>query len=47
MVNHMGIPRCYINTYRDLQKVNTLNKYHFFIFIYYKETMKILVNHIN
>ena len=23
-------------TYKDLQKVNTLNKYHFLIFIYYK-----------
>ena len=34
-------------TYRDLQKVNTLNKYHFSIFFYYKETMKKLVSHIN
>ena len=31
----------------DLQKVYTLNKYHFFIFIYHKETIKILVTHIN
>ena len=34
-------------TYRDLQKVYTLNKYNFSIFICYKETMKILVTHIN
>ena len=34
-------------THRDLQKLYTLNKYHFSIFIYYKETMKILVTHIN
>ena len=34
-------------TYTDLQKVNTLNKYHFPIFIYYKETMKNFVTHIN
>ena len=34
-------------THRDLQKVYTLNKYHFPIFIYYKETIKKLVKHIN
>ena len=34
-------------TYGDLQKVDTLNKYNFLIFIYYKETMKKLVTHIN
>ena len=34
-------------THRDLQKVNTLNKYHFPIFIYYKETVKKNVTHIN
>ena len=34
-------------THRDLQNVNTLNKYNFSIFIYYKETMKILVTHFN
>ena len=34
-------------THRDLQKVHTLNKYHFPIFIYYKETIKKFVTHIN
>ena len=34
-------------TYRDLQKVNTLNKYNFHIFIYYKETTKNFKTHIN
>ena len=34
-------------THRDLQKVYALNKYHFSIFIYFKETLKILVTHIN
>ena len=34
-------------TYRDLQKVYILNKYNFFSFIYYKETMKIFIIHIN
>ena len=34
-------------THRDLQKVYTLNKYNFFIFIYYKKTTKILNTHIN
>ena len=34
-------------THRDLQKVYILNKYHFSTCIYYKETMKILVTHIN
>ena len=34
-------------THRDLQKVYTLNRYDFPIFIYYKETMKILVAHID
>ena len=34
-------------THRDLQKVNTLNKHHFPIFIYYKETINKLVTHIN
>ena len=34
-------------TYRDLQKLYTLNKYNFPIFIYYTETMKKLVTHIN
>ena len=33
--------------YRDLQKVYTLNKYNFPILIYFKETMKKLVTHIN
>ena len=33
--------------HRDFQKGNTLNKYHFPIFIYYKETIKKLVTHIN
>ena len=33
-------------TYRDLQKVYTSNKYHFPIFIYYKETIKKFVNYI-
>ena len=32
---------------RDLQKVYTLNQDHFSLFIYYKETMKILVTHFN
>ena len=34
-------------THKYLPKVYTLNKYRFPIFIYYKETMKILVIHIN
>ena len=34
-------------TYRDLLKVYTLNKYYFLIFIYYRQTMKKLVTHIN
>ena len=34
-------------THRDLQKVYSLNKYNFSLFIYYKETMKILVTHDN
>ena len=34
-------------THRDLQKVYTLNKYDFSMFIYYKEIVKILVTHIN
>ena len=34
-------------THRDLQNVYTLNKYHFSLCIYYKETIKILVTHIN
>ena len=34
-------------TQRHLQKVDTLNKYHFPIFIYYKETIKKLATHIN
>ena len=34
-------------THRDLQKVYTSNKYYFSIFIYYKETIKKLVTHIN
>ena len=34
-------------THRDLEKVYTLNKYYFSLCIYYKETMKILVTHIN
>ena len=33
--------------HRDFEKVYTLNKYHFSIFTYYKEIMKILVTHIN
>ena len=49
---HTGTPR---HTYgdptliahRDLQKMYTLNKYQFFIFIYYTETMNIFVTHIN
>ena len=41
----MGDPS--LITHRDLQKVYTLNKYHFSICIYYKETMKILVTHVN
>ena len=36
-----------LKTHRDLQKVYILNKYNFSIFIYDKETMKILVIHIN
>ena len=51
MVNRMGTGKPYGNPtlikYRDLQKLCTLNKYDFFIFIYYKETMKILVAQIN
>ena len=31
-------------TYWDLQKLNTLNKYNFPMFIYYKETVKKLLN---
>ena len=51
-VNHMGSPcKPYgdpsLITHRDLQKVYTLNRYHFPIFNYYKETMKILVAHID
>ena len=34
-------------TYRDLQKVYTLNQYYFPIFIYYKETVNKLVTPIN
>ena len=34
-------------TQKDLQKVYTLNNCHFPILIHYKETIKILVNHIN
>ena len=34
-------------THRDLQKVYTLNKYNFFIFFCYKESMKILVTRSN
>ena len=34
-------------THRDLQKVYTLNKYHFPIFINYNETIKKLVTYIN
>ena len=34
-------------THKDLQKVFTLNKYHFTIFIYHKETIKRMVTHIN
>ena len=34
-------------TYRDLQKVYTVNKYNFPIFIYYKETMGKFVTHIS
>ena len=34
-------------THTDLQKLYTLNKYHFPIFIYYKETGKKLLTHIN
>ena len=45
MANRMGI--CTLIIYKDLQKVYTLNKYNFLIFIYNKETMKILVIHIN
>ena len=49
---YMGIPcKPYgdttLITHRDLQKVYTLNKYCFPIFIYYKETLKKLVTHIN
>ena len=34
-------------THRDLQKVYTLNKYHFPIFIYYKETIKKVITNNN
>ena len=34
-------------TYIELQKVYTLNKYNFPIFIYYKETIKKIVKYIN
>ena len=40
-VNHMG--PLVNNTLRFAKKVYSLNRYHFPIFIYYKETMKILV----
>ena len=33
--------------HRDLQKVYTLNKYNFPIFIYYKGTIRKVVTHIN
>ena len=50
-VNHMGTGKPYedptLIIHRDLQKVNTLNKYHFPIFIYYEETIKKLVTHLN
>ena len=49
MVNRFGDPRLSpaSPSYRDLQKVYTLNKYNLQILIYYKETMKILVTNIN
>ena len=36
-----------LKTHRDLKKVYTLNENNFSIFIYYNETMKMLVTHIN
>ena len=38
IVNHMGT---------TCKQVYTLNKYHFLIFIYYKETIRKVVTHIN
>ena len=51
-LNHMGTPcKSYgdhtLITHTDLQKVYTLNKYRFPIFIYYKETIKKLATNIN